>query len=178
MSNSKTRKTVMGESQQDSSGLWHYHYMEAGGSIESATLDALQYSRNHPTWFWFNDTPCPIQPDDNVMALRGRWSFWRKQIQADPAWLLTQLRDLTPGRKSHPAAERYWLSICGLPWQEATQEQYIKAEESCGFYPKRGRGHVATASFGARGIQGRRTYGQIDASMGYEPEFVALANRS
>ncbi len=176
-SNMKVRESIVGVSQQDAAGLWHYHFMQGTGTVDLAARDALDNLRNYPAWFWFNDTPCPINEGDTVATLVRRYFHWRKNIQSDPVWLLKALHSLTPGRKSDAPRERFWLSVCGLPWQEATQEQYIEAERSCGFYPNRGCGPFATSSFGARGIQGRRTYGQIDASMGYDPEFVAIANR-
>lgn len=176
MSNSERKTSLMGEARRDRAGLWHYQYTEAGGGVERAAFDALQNLRYYPLWFWFNDTPCPVHQNDDIASLVSRWMVWKKQIQESPTGLLEALQGLTPGRKSGCGRERFWLSIFGLPWQEATQEQYIKAEESYGFYVKQGYGPVATSSFGVRGVQGRRTYGDIDASMGYDPEFVALAN--
>ncbi len=74
--------------------------------------------------------------------------------------------------------ERYWLRISGLAWQEATQEQFMAAERTAGFYPKTGSG-VATGGFGNGVIQGRVTYGEITAEKyPHDPDFVALAQKS
>ena len=42
--------------------------------------------------------------------------------------------------------DRYFLNICGVE-KEVTKEEYIKMEESCGFYSKF-EGEVACFSFG------------------------------
>lgn len=71
--------------------------------------------------------------------------------------------------------ERYWLRVGTLPWQEATMQQFIKAERGAGFYPKTGDG-TATASFSGSGVEGRTTYGEITAKdYAWEPDFLTVA---
>jgi hypothetical protein len=69
------RKTPNGRFFKDESGLWHFRN-ESIGSIETAAADAL---RNQPgaTWFWFNETPCPMVTNDIVETLTARWDEWR-----------------------------------------------------------------------------------------------------
>lgn len=72
--------------------------------------------------------------------------------------------------------ERYWVRVGTLPWQEATKEQFIKAEQGAGFRSNFGPGHVATASFSGGGIEGRTTYGEImEKDYGWDPEFLKVA---
>ena len=71
--------------------------------------------------------------------------------------------------------ERYWVRLDGMRWQEATREQYIKAERAAGFYPKVGDG-IATGSFSGGGIEGRTTHGEITAEKyAWDPEFLEVA---
>ncbi len=72
--------------------------------------------------------------------------------------------------------ERYWLRISGLPWHEATREQFVQAERSAGFCPKPGCGPVATAGFHSSGVEGRITYGEITVeNYGWDPDLVKAA---
>lgn len=74
--------------------------------------------------------------------------------------------------------ERYWLRVSGLAWQEATKDQFIKAERSAGFRPKSGDG-VATGGFSCGAIQGRVTYGEItEEKYARDPDFLAVAKAS
>ena len=173
----KVRTTPLGAFQQDASGLWHYHHMMGSGTVDAAARDALQHLPNYtPAWFWFNGTPCPIGEHDNVSSLTRGWECWRRQIQSDPGWLLEALQRLTQGRKTEPEEVRYWLSVSALPWQEATQEQFIAAEQAAGFYPKLGGGPLATNGFGAGSVNGRVTRGEISVATGYSEDFVRIAN--
>ena len=78
------------------------------------------------------------------------------------------------------AKERYWLRVrvSGLPWQEATREQFVQAEREAGFHPKPGCGDVATAGFGNGITEGRVTYGKItEEQYGRDPDFLKAARR-
>lgn len=77
-------------------------------------------------------------------------------------------------------AKRYWLRTKEDPWQETTENEFIRAERNAGFYPKSGNG-VATGGFSSTrsNVRGRVTYGEITAkTYPREPEFVALAQKS
>jgi hypothetical protein len=70
---------------------------------------------------------------------------------------------------------RYWLQIVGMPWQEATEEQFIAAERAAGFRPKSGTGS-ATGGFSGGGINGKITTGEITAERyGHDQEFLKAA---
>ena len=60
--------------------------------------------------------------------------------------------------------ERYWLSVAGLPKQEATKEQFIQAERAAGFYPKGEGNGPATGGFNSRGVAGSITYEEEEVS--------------
>lgn len=70
---------------------------------------------------------------------------------------------------------RYWLRVSGLPWQEATIDQFIAAERAAGFHPKTGNG-VATSGFGSGAVEGKTTDGEITEAKRYDEAFVAIAN--
>ncbi len=169
----KTRHGFYGE---DRSDLWHYRYNKGAGTVYLAAQDALENHPGRASWFWFNGTFCPILLGDDLAKLVERWSEWRTEFQRDPKSLLTLLEGLAPRTNQEPKT-RYWLSVSGLPWQEATRQQYILAEQSAGFHPKQGRGPVATEAFGAKGIAGRVTRGEISEATGFDEEFVQIANR-
>ena len=59
--------------------------------------------------------------------------------------------------------ERYWLSVAGLPKQEATREQFIQAERAAGFRPKGGGNGLATGGFHGGGVSGSITYEKEEA---------------
>lgn len=74
--------------------------------------------------------------------------------------------------------ERYWLQVVGLPWQEATKDQFVQAEHSAGFFPKDGVG-TATSGFSNGAINGRVTYGEITGkSWGFDPEFLEAVRKA
>jgi hypothetical protein len=72
-------KTDLGTFTQDSAGLWHYKH-EKTGTVHEAAEDAIRH-KPEVAWFWFNDTPAPIFPADNIEALVGRWMHWRRAHQ-------------------------------------------------------------------------------------------------
>jgi hypothetical protein len=73
---------------------------------------------------------------------------------------------------------RYWLRISGLPWQEASRDQFVAAEHRAGFYPNPGCGPVATGGFGSGPIEGRVTYGEIKAEdYAGDPDFAKAINK-
>mgnify|MGYP001562460708 CR=1 FL=1 len=68
---------------------------------------------------------------------------------------------------------RYWLRVSGLPWQEATLEQFVQAERGAGFRPKPGCGPIATGGFSSGSVEGRVTYGEITKDKyDCDPEFL------
>jgi len=72
---------------------------------------------------------------------------------------------------------RYWLRTSGLQWQEATEEQFIQAERTAGFFPKSGCG-VATGGFNSGALKGRVTYGKITKkNYGWDPDFLKVAKQ-
>lgn len=74
--------------------------------------------------------------------------------------------------------ERYWLRVAGLPWQEATREQFIQAERAAGLYPKPGCGDVATAGFSAESVEGMVTWGEItEEAYGWDPDFLKVTRK-
>jgi hypothetical protein len=78
--------------------------------------------------------------------------------------------------KERPMKKCYWLRIDTLPWQKATEEQFVKAERNAGFFPKPGCGEVATGGFSGRATEGRITYGEItEEKYGWDPEFFEVA---
>lgn len=77
--------------------------------------------------------------------------------------------------------DRFFLKQNDAPWYEVTREQFIGAEQACGFRSKFGRDHVATAGFGHTShgaeIQGRTIstkYSDPD-SFQWDPEFRKVA---
>lgn len=68
--------------------------------------------------------------------------------------------------------ERFWLRLQGLSWQEASREQFIRAEHSAGFFSKFGSGELATGGFNGGGVEGRITRGPINAENCSDPEFL------
>lgn len=72
--------------------------------------------------------------------------------------------------------KRYWLRTETSPWEEATEEQFVQAERSAGFYPKLGCGPVATGGFSKGDSEGKVTYGDITKERyGGDPEFLDAA---
>ena len=169
--------TESGQYRQDRSGLWHYHYSQASGTVSDAARDAIAHHPGNAAWFWFNGTFSPIIVGDDTRNLVERWNLWRFKFQDNPKSLPSLIEEFTP-RCTGESKTRYWLSVSGLPWQEATQQQFIQAEQSAGFYHKKGCGPVATESFSAKGISGRVTRGEISEAAGYDKEFVRIANGS
>ncbi|MBI2121513.1 MAG: hypothetical protein HYT98_00170 [Candidatus Sungbacteria bacterium] len=86
------RKTAHGTFHQDYCGLWHYTYEECFGTVSQAAEDAVKNRPKGATWFWFNDTPAHIRPDDSAPTLVGRWELWRQDYQCDPKILWERLR--------------------------------------------------------------------------------------
>ena len=73
--------TVRGTYQQDMAGSYHYEHHKHGAVFEAA-CDAVNFKPGgHACWFWFNDTCCPIQFNDNSLILVDRWNEWREAFQ-------------------------------------------------------------------------------------------------
>lgn len=67
----------------DPSLLRHFE-APAGANLSDALTHAIRlYGRIRvtATWFWFNGTPAPIQPDDTPDTLGHRYSVWRAAYQ-------------------------------------------------------------------------------------------------
>jgi hypothetical protein len=69
---------------QDYSGLYHYRFESALGTVSEAIQEALATRPLGPAWFWFNDTFCPMQPpnagadpEQEAIDLYSSWSHWR-----------------------------------------------------------------------------------------------------
>lgn len=70
---------------------------------------------------------------------------------------------------------RYWIRAVGMPWQEATIDQFIRAERAANFYPKSGEG-IATGGFSGANIDGKVTEGEITVEKyNDDPEFLKVA---
>ena len=54
--------------------------------------------------------------------------------------------------------QRYWLKISGRSWKKVTQDEFIKAEQRAGFFPKPDCGPMATGGFSSGITEGRVTY--------------------
>ena len=75
------QKTEYGYFAQDVSGLYHYKLQSFAGHITIAAEDAIKHKPKSPAWFWFNDTPAPIKPEDIASVLIERWEIWRRHQQ-------------------------------------------------------------------------------------------------
>lgn len=60
---------------------------------------------------------------------------------------------------------RYFLSLNGSPQEEVTKEQFIKAEQDAGFYPKNGEEGPATDGFSHDDFRNRKS---VSGSITYE----------
>lgn len=67
----------------DSSLLRHFTFPVPVNLNDALTGAISLYGRTKPTatWFWFNGTPAPIQPDDTPDTLGHRWARWRAAHQ-------------------------------------------------------------------------------------------------
>lgn len=73
--------------------------MDKGATVEDAAamcldeLNTLAHGRlrSRPAWFWFNDTPAPIAPDDSVSSLVDRWHIWREALACRSCGALSAL---------------------------------------------------------------------------------------
>jgi hypothetical protein len=73
---------------QDYSGLHHYQFDRALGTVLEAIQEALATRPLGPAWFWFNDTFCPMRPphvgsdpEQEAIDLYNSWSHWRDSYQ-------------------------------------------------------------------------------------------------
>jgi hypothetical protein len=98
-----TEKTMYGEYIYDKSGLSHYHFLELG-PVQVAAEDALAHRPEGAAWFWFENTPTPIEAKDDIVQLTDRWNEWRQEIKRRPETLLVLLQMLServPSKEIH-----------------------------------------------------------------------------
>lgn len=67
---------------RDRAGLYHYVPHDSLTLGESAEEAIEIRPKARPAWFWFNNSPAPIYPEDSVQNLLDRWSQWRLAYQS------------------------------------------------------------------------------------------------
>jgi len=76
---------------KDKAGIYHYQNHNIG-QVFTAVGIALRERPNGPAYFWFNDTFCPIVPNDTEESLLVRWEEWRDEYQKGSNFLLKTIR--------------------------------------------------------------------------------------
>jgi hypothetical protein len=75
---------------QDRAGVWHWRgKAKKGGTVNDAAAICLDTRAKMSsvlvvTWFWWNETPCPVTSRDDVSALVDRWHEWRAACGTSP----------------------------------------------------------------------------------------------
>lgn len=82
---------VRAQWKRDPSGGHHWIGYVAG-HVSNAAAVALATRPAGTCWFWFNDTPSAIAPNDSVSGLVQRWQDWREAYRAGGPALLEKLR--------------------------------------------------------------------------------------
>ena len=72
------RRIKKGKFVRDATGVYHYTPSTPSDLGQAADEAIRTKPKTRPAWFWFNDTPAPIYPNDKPADLLVRWEEWRR----------------------------------------------------------------------------------------------------